>query len=97
MRKDNTLDESDDFGFSLVSEEELKEQEELLKRKVQEQSKIVEKTSIELTDRLHGLRNMIMPLLINLAKDPSKSYIFWPDRVQKIQAFMKKIDDYVDG
>lgn len=86
----------DDFGFSIVSEEELKEQEELLRRKVEEQSKIVQKTSEELTDKLHGLKNMIMPLLQNLAKDPDKSYIFWPNRTQKIKEFIAKIDNYIE-
>jgi hypothetical protein len=90
------LDENDDFGFSLVSEEELKKQEELLRKKVEEQSKVVEKTSIEMTDKIHGLRDMIMPLLVNLSKDPNKHYIFWPERAEKIQAFIKKIDDYVN-
>lgn len=85
----------DDFGFSLVSEEELKQHEEMLRRKIEEQTKIVQQTSEELTDKLHGLRNMIMPLLLNLSKDPDKSYIFWPDRVDKIKAFMQKIDNYI--
>lgn len=85
----------DDFGFSLVSEEELKAHEEALKKKVEEQSRVVVQTATELTDKLHGLRAMVMPLLNNLAKDPDKSYVFWPDRADKIKAFIKKIDDYV--
>jgi len=85
----------DDFGFSLVSEEELKQHEEMLRKKIEEQTKIVQQTSEELTDKLHGLRNMIMPLLLNLSKDPDKSYIFWPDRADKIKAFMQKIDNYI--
>jgi hypothetical protein len=85
----------DDFGFSLVSEQELKKHEEFLKKKVEEQTQVVVQTANELTDRLHGLRNMVMPLLNNLAKDPDKEYILWPDRAEKIKAFIKKIDDYV--
>jgi hypothetical protein len=85
----------DDFGFSLVSEQELKKHEEFLKKKVEEQSKVVVDTANQLTDKLHGLRNMIMPLLNNLAKDPEKEYILWPDRSEKIKAFIKKIDEYV--
>jgi hypothetical protein len=85
----------DDFGFSLVSEQELKKHEEFLKKKVEEQSKVVVDTANQLTDKLHGLRNMIMPLLNNLAKDPDKEYILWPDRSEKIKAFIKKIDEYV--
>lgn len=91
------LNESDDFGFSLVSEEELKAHEDLLRKKIEEQSEVVQKTEAELKDKLDGLRAMVMPLLINLAKDPDKSYIFWPDRVQKIEKFIKKVNDYVDG
>jgi hypothetical protein len=92
----------DDFGFSLVSEAELKAHEELLKKKVEEQSKIVQQTtkqmeqnSLDLQDKLMGLRNMIMPLLVNLSKDPEKTYILWPDRAEKIQTFIKKVDDFI--
>ena len=70
-------DLEDDFGFSLISEEELN-------AGVQ-----------DVTDKLHGLRKMVMPLLNNLMKNPDKEYIFWPDRVKKIQAFIKKMDDYI--
>lgn len=69
----------DDFGFSLVSESDLKRQEE------------------ETTDKLHGLRDMIMPFLKNMTKDPDKEYIMWPDRAAKVQAFIDKINAYVDG
>lgn len=71
-------DLEDDFGFSLISEEELN-------AGVQ-----------DVTDKLHGLRKMVMPLLNNLMKNPDKEYIFWPDRVKKIQAFIKKMDAYID-
>lgn len=91
------LNESDDFGFSLVSEDELKAHEDLLRRKIEEQTEVVQKTEAELKDKLDGLRDMIMPLLINLSKDPDKSYIFWPDRVQKIEKFIKKVNTYVNG
>lgn len=92
----------DDFGFSLVSEKELKAHEEMLKKKVEEQSKVVQQSAMDLKEtaeqsqqKLYDLRNMIMPLLKNLAADPSKEYILWPDRSNKIQAFIKKIDDFV--
>lgn len=91
------LDETNDFGFSLVSETELKAHEQLLQKKIEEQSKVVEKTEIELKDKLHGLRDMIMPLLNNLAKDPEKTYILWPERSAKIKLFIDKINKYVDS
>jgi hypothetical protein len=90
------LDESDDFGFSLVSETELKEHENLLRKKIEEQNISVKKTETHLTDKLHGLRDMIMPLLNNMAKDPHKEYIWWPDRSEKMNAFIEKINRYVE-
>jgi hypothetical protein len=87
----------DDFGFSLVSETELKEHENLLRKKIEEQSKEVKQTEAQLTDKLHGLRDMIMPLLNNLAKDPDRQYILWPDRSDKVKAFIEKINKYVEG
>lgn len=91
------LNETNDFGFSLVSESELKAHEELLRQQIEKQSQVVQQTESELTDKLYGLRDMIMPLLKNLAKDPDKTYILWPDRTDKINAFIDKINDYVEN
>jgi hypothetical protein len=46
-------------------------------------------------NKLEGLRDMIMPLLSNLLKNPEKDTILWPDREKKIKAFIKKMDDYI--
>lgn len=89
------LNEDDDFGFSLVSEQELKAHEEMLKKKVEEQSKVVHTTTVEYENKIQGLMAMITPLLNNLQKDPGKEYILWPDRAVKIKAFQKKIEDYL--
>jgi len=75
-----------DFGFSLVSEEELKEHEEILIKKAETES-----------EKLNSLRDMIMPLLKNLAKDPTKEYIFWPNRKDKIEEFIKRMNNIVDS
>jgi hypothetical protein len=87
----------DDFGFSLVSEQELKVHEELLKQKLDEQSSSNVKTTTELIDKINALRAMIMPLLLNLAKDPGKEYIRWPDRAEKIQVFIQRVNEFVDS
>jgi hypothetical protein len=93
-----------DFGFSLVSEQELKAHEEMLKKKVEEQSRIVQQTAKKMEDtaaqslnKLYQLRSMIMPLLNNLAKDPEKTYILWPDRAERIQTFIAKINDFIEN
>lgn len=74
----SAIDDEDDFGFSLVSEEELSADTK------------------DATDKLHGLRKMVLPLLKNLMKNPDKEYIYWPDRVKKIEAFIKKMDEYIE-
>jgi hypothetical protein len=93
-----------DFGFSLVSEQELKAHEEMLKKKVEEQSRLVQQTAKKMEDtaaqslnKLYQLRSMIMPLLNNLAKDPEKTYILWPDRAERIQTFIAKINDFIEN
>ena len=90
----------DDFGFSLVSEDELKAHEAELKKQIEQQSKVVEQvqqSAIVVQDKLHQLRDMIMPLLKNLAKDPDKEYILWPDRAKKVAAFMQQVEKVVNG
>ena len=53
-------------------------------------------TKVKFTEnKLEGLRNMIMPLLNNLMKNPEKDTILWPDREVKIKAFIKKMDAYI--
>ena len=78
-----------DFGFSLVSEDELKRAEK----------DIINKKTNQLTDtqrKLIGLKEMIWPLLEHLKQDPLKSYIFWPNRTEKIAEFMKKVEEYIE-
>lgn len=54
------------------------------------------KAKVETTEnKLEGLRNMIMPLLNNLMKNPEKDTILWPNRDKKIKEFIKKMDDYI--
>lgn len=78
-----------DFGFSLVSEDELKKAEkDLINRKTN-----------QLTDtqrKLIGLKQMVWPLLEHLKQDPTKNYIFWPRRGEKVDEFMRKIEEYIN-
>lgn len=98
------MTEDDDFGFSLVSESELKALENQLAKEIQAKEKEVQakqtevvRTNQEMQNKLQQLRGMIMPLLVNLAKDESREYIYWPDRAKKIKAFIDKINKFVDG
>lgn len=85
------LDEFD-FGFSAVSEEELKAVERQLQVQVQQKDSELELTAKSYEEKLNSLYKMVMPLLKNLAKDSDKSYIYWPDRQKKMTEFIKQVD-----
>jgi len=83
-----------DFGFSLVTEEELEA--------VQAASSVVQATAQELDtvqDRLDALYNMIQPLLNNLSASPEKDYLYWPgaQRIQKIEEFSDQLRNVYTG
>lgn len=79
------LDEFD-FGFTAVDENELE-----AVQKVSE----VEASAHSLEDKLNKLYNSIQPLLSNLKKNPEKEYIYWPNRIDKIEAFEDMITKIV--
>jgi hypothetical protein len=85
-----------DFGFTAVSEDELKKLEKELQNQVEASSRVVTRTMQDKNDAIKQLRNMIVPLLNNLMKDEGKDYIFWPDRSTKIKSFLSKIDEFVE-
>lgn len=64
-----------DFGFSVIDESELKVVQDA-------------KASVDKVDMLYSA---ILPLLDNLAKNPDKDYIYWPDRISKIEDFKLKL------
>lgn len=75
-----------DFGFTAVDEDELQavQQAEV---KIQE----VTSTASTVQDRLNALYNAVVPLLNNLKMKPEKPYLYWPDRVEKVEQF----EDYL--
>lgn len=50
-----------------------------------------EATTQEVQNKLTQVEKMIMPLLVNLMKNPDKDYIHWPDRGPLIQQQIDKI------
>lgn len=89
------LDDDNDFGFSAVSEDDLRSMERQLQQKVVEKEQELTLTSKEYKDRLEALYKLIMPLLLNLQKDDSKTYIFWPDRSEKVGKLIARINNLV--
>lgn len=43
------------------------------------------------TSKLMELEKMMVPLLVNLMKNPDKEYIYWPNRKDKIQDQINRI------
>tara|TARA_B000000557_G_C20496120_1_gene325932 strand:- start:209 stop:472 length:264 start_codon:yes stop_codon:yes gene_type:complete len=82
-----------DFGFTAVTEDEL--------QAVQDAQKQVGDVSIEAQstqDKLEKLYNSIQPLLNNLKANPEKDYIYWPNRLEKVEAFENFIQEiYKNG
>jgi hypothetical protein len=79
-----------DFGFTAVDEAELEA--------VQKAQQVVSETSSnasELENKLNRLYNAILPLLSNLKKNPEKEYIYWPNRVEKVEEFETHIANII--
>lgn len=85
--KQNT-DDFFDFGFTAVDESELE-----AVQKAAEVSTAAEAVEI----KLNRLYEAIQPLLKNLKANPEKDYIFWPNRISKVEAFEQHIKKIVEG
>lgn len=64
---------------------------------IHDEELVTAKEMNDTAEKLQGLRNMIMPLLNNLKKNPDKDYINWPNRTKKIDEFIAKMDDYIQS
>lgn len=84
-----------DFGFSFVDEdyEEVKETSQKLQ---QDHQDVMEEVK-DLRRRLDLLHRSIVPFLDNLCKNPDKSTIHWPNRVEKIEQYKQKLKQIVEG
>ena len=85
-----------DFGFTAVSEDELKTIERELEAKVAIQDTQLKEVAASYEQKLNTLYSMVMPLLKNLAKDAEKDYIYWPNRQKKMQDFITKVQSLVN-
>ena len=77
-----------DFGFTAVNEDELES--------VQKLSQTAEAAS-SLEDRVNNLYQSIQPLLNQLKANPTKEYIYWPNRVEKIEQFEEHLLNIYEG
>lgn len=86
VEKNNYLDlnDNDDFGFTFAHEEEIIETNK-------DYSSLQEQVE-DLKKRLVAVNKIFMPLLENLAKDPDKPMIKWPNRKEMIDKQIKKLN-----
>jgi hypothetical protein len=98
MAVENTTTDFD-FGFTIVDEDELTIVTELQaeKEKVERKVTLSSSEKEKLDNKINTLYNMFQPLLNNLALNPEKDYILWPNRLEKIEEFRDKIDDVYKG
>ena len=87
--------ELNDFGFTAVDEEALDNSKNVIEDLSANNENLTSEVEFY-KQNMEGLRNLIMPLLNNLMKNPEKDYIHWPDREEKIKAFIEKLDNYFE-
>lgn len=75
-----------DFGFSLVDADEL-EAVQVVRAQVEQTTN----EALSTQEKVDTLFNMIMPLLNHLQANPEKEYIYWPNRVERVEAFRDKL------
>ena len=75
-----------DFGFTAVTEDELE---------VAQKAVAATESATATEEKLNALYNAILPLLTNLKKNPEKDYIYWPNRVGKVEEFEDHISKII--
>lgn len=76
----NEFDESDDFGFSAVSEDEYN-------KVINDTTETAEAYKAKLAE----VEKMVIPFLTKLLKTADKEYIYWPNRKPVIESQIQKI------
>lgn len=77
------VDDTNDFGFTFTNEDEITQP--IYSTKDEEID--------DLKERLHALQKIFLPLLENLARDPDKPMIKWPNRKEIIDKQIKKLNN----
>lgn len=77
-----------DFGFTAVNEDELE---------AVQQASIKVEEALSTNERLDKLFNAIQPLITNLKANPEKDYIYWPNRLNKVEQFETMLQKIYTG
>ena len=81
-----------DFGFTAVTEDEL----DVVQQASTEATKASESADTW-EAKCDDLYNTFKPLLNNLAMNPEKDYIYWPNRQEKVEQFETHIQGIYNG
>ena len=76
----DSYSDSDDFGFSAVSEEEYNA---VINEKAD--------TAEEFQARLHQVEKLVLPFFTKLLQTADKEYIYWPNRKKLVEEQIQKI------
>lgn len=81
-----------DFGFTAVDEDELE-----AVQSIKAEAEMINESSAAAQERLDKLYNAILPLLNNLKANSEKDYIYWPNRIEKVEQFETHIFNIYKG
>ena len=81
-----------DFGFTAVTEDELE-----AVQSIKAEAEMINESSFEIQEKLDKLYNSIQPLLNNLKANSEKDYIYWPNRLVKVEQFSDMLDKIYSG
>ena len=87
------MDENNDFGWGEISVTEDIEESRI---KVLNERKELTERVLQLEENLFAVREMILPLLKHLAKDPEKPMIKWPNRKEILEKQTKRFLELTD-
>jgi hypothetical protein len=82
---------SDDFGFTF------EDNHEDTSKKYQAESILNQTELARWKSKCSEMHSMIMPLLNNLKRNPDKPTIVWPNREEKIDEFIKKLNSVLES
>lgn len=80
-------EELNDFGFTAMTFDDISS---ILKESQKDEIKTTEE---KYQEKINSLSDIIIPLLNNLCKNPDKEYIYWPNRVEKIEKQIQKVNN----
>ena len=96
MANKNDIDLSNfDFGFSVVDEDELAVVQGA-KTEVQEASSTAAQWQAQAEEwkaKTNAIYDAVVPLLNNLQQNEDKEYIYWPNRLDKVEEFSDKLKE----